>query len=296
MGSWNTALAWMAAACGAAWLGMLAIAYAFEHRLLFGRPRVLRTAPAGPHQLHLAQPVRLERDRVVLEGMVTRPVFDAFGANGTTAHTLLLWFGGRNEDVRWTPAIAGWLGAGHAVAAFAYRHRPSQAPVLADALHALAWLREEPRFEGTRLVLAGRSLGSAVALQVAAALPPGVQLAGLVLVSPMDSVRAMVAARPWLKPLARRMRSPFDSLRVAHAARCPVLVVLAQHDARVPHDRSMRLVEQLRRHAKAAGRAPVEVLTIPGTDHRTVARSALTLQAIAQFADQADHAGDAGRV
>lgn len=273
-------------AAALAWAVLLVLARAFEHRLLFGRPPGLRHAPAGPYQRFLTERVTLWRDDCRIEGVVARPSTDALGINGSAAHTLLLWFGGRNENVMWTPALASWLGEGHAVAAFAYRERPTQRDVVGDALYALAWLREEPRFEGVRLMLAGRSLGSGVALQLAATLPAEARLRGLVLVSPMDSVRAMVGRHWLLAPFARWMSSPFDSLSLTSRMNCPVLVLLAERDTSVPHDRSMRLVHHLRQQRPSGTSHAVQIRVIAGTDHRTVARSADTLQAIAQFTDR----------
>lgn len=273
------ALEWLAAVAGG-WAALLAALRWHEPRLLFGRQTALRPAPAGPHEAHFTMETPLPgHDGAPLSGVLTRPLRDALGSCGTHAHTLLVWFGGRNENVHWTPAIASWLGPGYAVAAWSYRSRPAQPEVVADALHALRWLREESRFPDTRLVIAGRSLGSAVAMQVAAGGAAGWPLAGLVLLSPMDSVRSMVAAHPLLAPAAWCLGSPFDSLSAASAIRCPTLVLLAEHDDRVPHWRSRRLVQAL------AG-VPVEVQVVPGTVHRSLPRSARALRSLAAFAER----------
>lgn len=271
----------------------LAVCHALEPRWMFGRPTRLRPGPPGPHDgTHVTLPLRLATPGgVELVGVITRPWQDAFGRGGTRARTTLLWFGGRNEDIRWTPAIAGWLGTDYAVASFAYRGllggtgRPSEAHVVRDALHIVEHLAEESQLPGTRLLLAGRSLGSAVAVQVAARLGHAARPAGLVLMSPMDSVRALARRRWWLAPLSWALRSPFDSVAAAHGVDCPVLMVLADADAQVPHAHSWRLARALR---QSVGAARVEVVRIPGTDHRTLPRSPGALAAMTAFADRLD--------
>lgn len=280
-------------ACVSVVLGLLAALRALEPRLLFGRPKQLRPGPAGPHHgRHLTLEQRLvAAPGTELVGVLARPLRDAFGGPGTRARTTLLWFGGRNEDVRWTPAIAGWLGEDYAVASFAYRGllggrgRPSERRVVDDALHVIEHLAEESQLHGTRLLLAGRSLGSAVALQVAARLGGASRPAGLVLLSPMDSVRALARRRWWLAPWWWAVHNAFDSVAAAHHVTCPVLVLLADEDAHVPHANSWRLVHALR---QTPGATRVEVRRIPGTDHRTLPRSPAALTALARFADSLD--------
>lgn len=273
----------------------VAAARSLEPRLLFGKPTRLRPGPTGPHpDAHFSQRMRLPvGDGVELEGVLTRPLHDAFGCNGTRARTTLLWFGGRNEDIRWTPAIAGWLGSDFAVASFAYRGalgsggRPSEAHAVADALRIVEHLAEETRVPDTRLLLAGRSLGSAVALQLAARLGRRAPPVGLVLLSPMDSMRSLAAARLWPAPLVWAMRSPFDSVAVAGDVTCPVLMLLAEDDRLVPHRHSMRLAQALRSSMHGA-KGRLEVARIAGTDHKTLPRAPSSLAAIATFVHALD--------
>lgn len=265
------------------WAAALGTALALEHRLLFGRPRVLRPAPAGPHDAHFHRPVQVPVDAGCrLAGVVTQPVRDALGPLGSTARCLVLWFGGRNEDIRWTPALASWLGPEHAVAAFAYRGhggsagRPCERRVVADALALVRWLRDEERFPSQPLVLAGRSIGSAVAMQVAARLPT--PPAALLLLSPMDGVQRLVRRHPVLAPGARWMRSPFDSIAAAARFHCPVQVLMAAADDRVPHAHTQALVAALRARGMA-----VQAQVVPATTHRSLPRAAATLQAMAGY-------------
>ena len=89
----------------------------------------------------------------------------------------------------------------------------------------------------------------------------------MVLIAPPKSIRALVRASPLLAPLSPVLRSPLDSLAAARALRCPVLMLLAETDRRVPHTHSLDLAAALRQ----AG-AAVDVQTVAGTNHRNLAR------------------------
>jgi pimeloyl-ACP methyl ester carboxylesterase len=129
------------------------------------------------------------------------------------------------------------------------------------------------------MLLVGRSLGSGIVVQLAAQQT----VAGLVLLSPPASIRALVARNPLLLPAIPWLRSPFESLDHAPRVRSPSLVLLAERDRRVPHSESLKLVAALREAAGGASR-PCELLAVPGTTHRSLARDATTLAAIAAFA------------
>ena len=229
-------------------LGLIAMAAALlQGKLLFGRTSILRRAPAGPAaQRRTAEPVALQRPRGVrLEGWLSL-------TDGAAPRRVLLWFGGRNEHVGWTPDLGGWLPDDCALLAFNYRSLggsggwPSERACVADALAIADWARE--RFGASApLHLAGRSIGSGVTMQLAARLAKQDRPAGsLMLFTPPQSLRAVLARSWWLLPLLPLLRSPLDSLSAAAGLRCPVLMLLAESDRQVPHAHSMALAAALR--------------------------------------------------
>src|SRR5262249_53875178 len=140
----------------------------------FGRTwRIRRTDPGPAAARRVAQAVAIERPGgVTLQGWLTT---DAQAA----PHRLLLWFGGRNEPVARTPDLGGWLPEDMALVAFNYRSLggsggwPSQGPCVADAEAIARWACERFGLGEDRIHLAGRSLGSCIAMQLAARLQPG---------------------------------------------------------------------------------------------------------------------------
>jgi len=256
---------WTLAACALAAAALLLL----QGRLLFGRIWRLRRAPPGPAAgQRLTEAVALPREGgVTLEGWLTQPA-DA------RPQRLLLWFGGRNEQVAWTRDLGGWLPDDCALLAFNYRGLggstgwPSERACVADALAIADWGLARLGLAPEALHVAGRSIGSGIAMQMAARLAGERRLPrSLVLITPPKSLRAVLAAMPLLRPLLFLLRSPLDSLAAAPAVPFPTLVLLAEHDHRVPHAHSMALVQAL----QASG-APVEVHCLAGTNHRNLVR------------------------
>jgi pimeloyl-ACP methyl ester carboxylesterase len=104
--------------------------------------------------------------------------------------------------------------------------------------------------------IVGRSLGSGVALHVAARRP----VHRLVLITPYDSIAALGQDRYRLYPVRWLSKDPFDAIREAPRVQAPVLVLLAERDRVIPSEHSLRLMEALRQ-------ARVISRTLPGTDH-----------------------------
>jgi fermentation-respiration switch protein FrsA (DUF1100 family) len=139
-------------------------------------------------------------------------------------------------------ALAGWQReVGVSVFVFdypGYGHsagRPSEAGCYAAADAAYDWLTR--RVAARNVLLFGRSLGSAVAVDLASRRPHR----ALVLVSPFTSIPAVVQRLYPVLPARALMRNRFDS--AAKVSRCPrpLLVVHGTHDHLVPFAEGERL-------------------------------------------------------
>jgi len=240
-----------------------------QSRLIFGRTTRIRPLQPGPHAgTYRREAHRLERpDGVVLEGWSSAP-------DDGEAHTAVLYFGGRNENVVWAPDMASF-NPGHAIHAFNYRGlggstgRPSERRAKGDALALLDFVAARaPRAE---LVIVGRSLGTAVALWLARAARPR----RLVLLSPFESVHDVLLTRPLAWAAAPLLTQRFACAELAAAHAGATLVLLAQTDDSVPHAHSERLCDRL-------PNAPA-VEVIAGTSHQSLPRSGGAQRAIAAF-------------
>ena len=105
----------------------------------------------------------------------------------------------------------------------------------------------------------GRSLGSGVAVQLAAVRP----VSRLVLVTPFDSlVNVAKEYFRWL-PVGWLMRDRYESASRAHTVQAPVLIVIAGEDEIIPERRSRAL-------ANAFAPGQVQVVVVPGVGHNTL--------------------------
>lgn len=251
--------------------GLLLVLFLAQERLIFlpqplaeaERARIARELPAA-EELLLETP-----DGVRLRGWLVR-------AAGAGRAPLLIYFGGNAEEVSWLVGDPLWP-PGWTVALVNYRGygasggRPSERALAADALLLHDRLRARPDVDPARVVAFGRSLGSGVAVQLAAARP----LAGVILVSPYDSLRALAAELyPWV-PVRWLLRHPFDSLALAPRIEAPLLAITAGADRIIPERRSRPLIE--------AWGGPRRRVRIPAAGHDDLALDPAYREAIRAF-------------
>jgi alpha-beta hydrolase superfamily lysophospholipase len=234
------------------YLGVVGLLYVSQTWLIFPGahlPSQRLDSPRQPERLELAV-----GDGAVLRGMLfagARPEAD-----------LLIGFGGNAQD-------AEMLGQDLAsdfpeidVVVFHYRGfgpstgKPSEAALLADALaiyDAMA-ARRQP----ARIFAIGISLGSAVA----AHLSKERSLAGLLLVTPFDSVEAIAKESYFWVPVGLLLRHRFPSAAFMTGNPTPVAVIAAADDRVVKPRRTEALVARLENLVFRA--------TLPGADHNTL--------------------------
>lgn len=249
------------------WAAGLGVVAAAQRRLIFKPPVRVRRLPPGP----AAGGFRIEPLTLRVAPGVTLEGWRSLPLDGLAPRATLLYFGGRGENAAWAPHMSGYL-HGWSVLAFNYRGfgaslgRATEAVVCADALR----IRDHCIGDAPAAIM-GRSLGTAVAIRLAAAVPAQ----ALVLVSPFDSLGAIAAANPLLAPGVPLLRHRFDTRAQAPQVRCPTLVLLARGDRRVPRRHSLALLQRLGTAA--------QLVEIDGQTHRSLPRSVVAQQAIAAF-------------
>ncbi len=218
--------------------------------------------PAGTQEIDLTA-----GDGVRLHGWL-RPA-------ARTPAPLVLYFGGNAEEVSWTLADGRWPRA-WSVAALNYRGygrsggHASEAALVADALAIHDALTSRPDVLAP-IVVFGRSLGTGIAVQVAAVR----RVAGAILASPYDSLVEVGRGHyPWL-PVAWLLRHRFDARRPATQVEAPLLALVAAQDAIVPAGRSRALYD--------AWRGPKTWRVVPETDHDTLALPDTFWREVADF-------------
>jgi pimeloyl-ACP methyl ester carboxylesterase len=135
---------------------------------------------------------------------------------------------------------------GYSVFAFDYRGfgnnagTPSEAGVYRDALTAYRYLTDSLRVPPQRIIVAGRSLGSAVAVDLGTRVPT----AGLLLISAIDSVPDTAARIYRWAPVRLLASQRFDSLSKAPRVNVPVVQVHSPNDRMIPIAAARALFER----------------------------------------------------
>ena len=227
--------------------GFVALVYVGQRSLQYF-PERRRTAP-GTIGLPEAEEVVLDTadgERVIVwhvpprEG---RPVFLYFHGNGGS----LRW-----RDERFRALVAD----GSGLVALSYRGyggssgRPTETGLIEDATAAYAFAIV--RYSAERIVLWGESLGSALAITLAAEKPVGC----LVLEAPFTSAANVGAQHYWFVPVRLLMKDQFRSDRRVGRVMAPVLVVHGENDAVVPiilGERLFGLIQASKRFVRVAG-------------------------------------------
>ena len=131
---------------------------------------------------------------------------------------------------------------------------PSEAGLRIDGETALQWLQAQ--VPTAPIILFGESLGSGIAVQLAAAH----EVAALMLDSPYASLVDIGAARyPWL-PVRPLIKDPFDSIKVAALVTEPVWAQHCTQDPTVPYSQGQKLLMTL-------GSSIKELRTVEGRCH-----------------------------
>lgn len=254
-----------------AYLGFLLLLWLMQERLLF------YPQPVG------AETLRVLRERVPEVQELALTAGDGARLHGWLRHVgderpapLLIYFGGNAEEVS-SQIIDAERYAPFSVAAFNYRGygssegSPGQDALFADALDVYDSLAAREDIDATRIVALGRSLGSGVAVHLAAER----ELAGVVLISPYDSVLAVAQRLYPLVPVSWLLRHPFDSLAQAPRLTLPALVLATPHDRTIPVSHSERL------HAAWGG--PARWVTVDGAGHADIDSGNGYWQAVTAF-------------
>jgi hypothetical protein len=149
--------------------------------------------------------------------------------------------------------------------------RPSERALCDDALFVFDQVVATEGIDPSHVVLMGRSLGSGVAVHVAA----NRRVGGVILVTPFDSLLNVAKAHYPIFPVKWLLRHRFDSAALAPGIAAPALFLAASHDPIVPP----RFADNLQ---KVWG-GPTTAVRIQGTDHNTIETSPDYWEAVNSF-------------
>jgi pimeloyl-ACP methyl ester carboxylesterase len=248
-------------------IGVPAAAWLAQDRLIFFPQPISGAAPLPPQTRSL--------DLVAGDG--TR-LAGFFVPAPTSPAPALIYFGGNAEEISWTLADRRWPLL-WSRAALNYRGygasegKPGERELVADAVSLFDAIAARDDVDPRRVVVVGRSLGSGVAVQLAAVRP----VAATVLISPFDSLVAVGRMHyPWL-PVDWLLRHRFDARAAAGRIATPLLAIVGSDDRIIPPARSRALYD--------AWAGPKRWVEVSGADHNDLGSGPAMWDAIGRFVD-----------
>ena len=240
-----------------------------------------------PLLMYLAQDSLIFYPRPVAEAQRAQiasrqPVESIFidAADGTRLHAwhvkgdpLVMYFGGNAEEVSWMLEDAARRAPGTGWLLVDYRGygssggKPSEKALVADAFKWYDLVA--PRHKS--IYLFGRSLGSGVAVQLAAER----QVAGVILVAPFDSLVEVGKRHYPFLPVDWMLKHRFDSAALAPKMKTPLLCIVASHDEIIPAEHAKRLYD--------AWGGPKQWIGLEGAGHNSTDNAANYWPSITRF-------------
>src|SRR6478736_1354186 len=221
-----TVLKWLVVLVSLGYLGGLVALFFLQRAFLFPVPQTVRTAPAAAgfpeaeeHVLDTA-----DGERVIVWHVPAKP-----------GHPVVLYFHGNGDY------LAGFFGRfreiiadGSGVIALSFRGyagssgQPSEHGLLQDAAAAYAFTTA--RYGADKIIVWGFSLGTGVAVALAADQPVG----KLILEAPYTSTADVAASMFWFAPVRLMMRDQFRSDQRIARVKVPLLIMHGGRDPAIP--------------------------------------------------------------
>lgn len=262
---------WLVRIAATLYIGASAWLYLRQDSLLFERHTL---TPAAATAISARHP-DVESVELAVDKGVTLRGWMAHGSGGRRA-PLIIYFGGNGEEVSWMldrhDRFPDW-----SLLLINYRGygcsdgTPAERVLLADALKIHDAFASRDDVDPDRIVAMGRSLGTGVAVHLAAAR----RLAGVVLITPYDSMVAVAQMRYPLVPVDLLLRHRFDSIALAPRIHTPMLALVAANDEVIPPTQARAL--------QAAWGGPSTWRLFAGANHGSISRAPGFWPAIAEF-------------
>ncbi len=203
------------------------------------------------------------------DGFSQETLTDEDGLNFLTWHHLaakdgqiILYFHGNAGNIGdRSLKFSSFVDAGYGVFAVSYRGyfgsegKPSEDGLIKNAKAALNHLNKIG-YENSKIILFGESLGSGVAVQLAAL---NSQFKAVVLESPFSSIISVGQSRYWFAPVSLLIKDRFDSISFAGKISSPVLIFHGANDEIVRIDEGKKLFEAIK--------SPKKFIEVQGAGH-----------------------------
>jgi fermentation-respiration switch protein FrsA (DUF1100 family) len=249
-----TVLKWLVVLASVGYLGGLAVLFFVQSAFIFPIPQTVRTTPqaAGFPEAEEHFLTTADGERVIVWHVPAKP-----------GRAVVIYFAGNGDFLA---GLAGRFRAitsdGTGLVALSYRGyagssgRPSEQGLLQDAAAAYAFT--SARYGADRIVAWGFSLGSGVAVALAADQPVG----KLILEAPYTSIVDIAGPLLRIVPVRWLIRDQFRSDQRIARVSAPLLIMHGARDATIPIGFGERLF--------ALAHEPKQFVRFPGGDHNNL--------------------------
>jgi fermentation-respiration switch protein FrsA (DUF1100 family) len=256
-----------------AYVVVAVLAYVFQDRLIYHPYRELEGTP-GDWGMDF-EDLRIKTDDGVTisawfvpTGTKTKPrgvVLFCHGNGGNISHRMhaIQLLG----DLGFSTLIFDYRGYGQSEGS------PDEEGTYRDAEAAWRYLVERRKIDPPRIIIQGRSLGGAVAVNLAAKHPPGALILEATFTSLPDAAASLY---PFL-PVRWLCRYRYDSAELIAKVHCPLLVVHSKGDRTVPYKLGRQLLDRANQ--------PKELLELSG-DHNDAFSTTVYKRGLEKFLDQ----------
>ena len=229
-----TVLKWTAIVALCLYVGVAAVLYLTQRSLMYF-PETIHTNPAQAGLPEAEEVPLMASDGVHITAWHVAP---------QDGKPVIVYFHGNGGALRDSvPRFRQLIGAGIGLVALEYRGyggnpgSPSQRGLIADGEAAYAFAAAH--YPAKQIVLWGQSLGSGVAVAIAAEKPVG----RVILEAPFTSAAAVASIRYWYMPVRLLMKDQFHSDRRIDKVTAPLLILHGVHDQVVPYAMGERMFE-----------------------------------------------------
>lgn len=237
------------------YLGVCLFYYLFQNRLIFVRYDI-----KGKYKFELKKKYK----EIMLKSAEGETLHGLWMKNNNTKGLILYFHGNTGSLKRWGKTASHLTDFGYDVLAPDYRGygkstgKPNEENLIADAdvfyQFALKHYKEED------IVIYGRSLGSGVAVQLAAKTNPKL----VILETPFSSLVDVISANIPFIPFRLLLKYPFYSIDYIDKIKSKIVILAGTKDTQVPYKSSLKL------YNKVAKNGNIRIYTFKKGDHNTL--------------------------
>lgn len=215
--------------------------------LLFLFQRKLQYVPMG-EALPVAKYQLEGFEEIILTTEDETKILSWFKAPDKIEQKIVLYFHGNAGNLGdRVEKFRSFVKSGYGVMAISYRGysgsegSPSQQGLVNDARSAFKFLLDQG-YLAKDIILYGESLGSGVAMQLAAKF----DFDAVILESPFSSITSVAQRTYWFVPVKLLLRDKFDSIKLTSKISSPVLIIHGKKDEVVPYEEGQKLYNAIK--------------------------------------------------